>query len=58
MSQENLGFTNQPLFLASHPFQRIFVPAYSSLKIKSFQEIDIKDRIASVNCVLIISLLV
>jgi hypothetical protein len=37
---------------------QLFVPAYVSVKIKSIQQIEIKDLIAEINCVLIIILLI
>ena len=37
---------------------QLFVPAYVSLKVKSIQQIEIKDLIAQINCVLIIAILI
>jgi hypothetical protein len=37
---------------------QLFVPAYSSLKVKSIKQIDIKDLIAQLSCVLIIVFLI
>lgn len=37
---------------------QIFVPAYISLKVKHIQELNIKDLIAKIHCVLIVTLYV
>jgi hypothetical protein len=60
VTRDTLGFTNNILLRKDSvkKIAQLFVPAYSSLKVKSIKQIEIKDLIAQLNCVLIIVFLI
>ncbi len=60
VTRDNFGFTNNILTRKdiSKKTVQLFVPVYSSLKVKSIKQIELKDLIAQINCVLIIMFLI
>lgn len=56
VTRDTLGFTNNILLRkdSAKKTAQLFVPVYTSLKVKSIKQIEIKDLIAQLNCVLII----
>ena len=56
VTRDTFGFTNNILLRkdSSKKTAQLFVPVYSSLKVKSIKQIEIKDLIAQINCILII----
>jgi hypothetical protein len=58
VNEDNLGFTNQILIQDSEKAVQIYVPIYISLKVKSIQDLNIKDLVAKIQTVLIVTLYV
>ena len=60
VTRGTFGFTNNILIRknSSKKTVQLFVPVYTSLKVKSIKQIEIKDLIAQINCVLIIMFLI
>jgi hypothetical protein len=56
VTRDTFGFTNNILLRkdSTKKTAQLFVPVYSSLKVKSIKQIEIKDLIAQINCILII----